>query len=283
VPCFTYPETAVRALAGAVHYGCWRAAAPASVPDLPGTDANEVRRMVANAFGAADNPTTGAWLTGERAMAVLSAYGIPTLTTVTAASAKEAGEAAKRIGFPVALKADGPQIVHKTERGGVSLALRDEAAVLAAYDEMRQAIGTEMTGAIVQPMAGVGVETIAGFARDPSFGAQVLFGLGGIAAELLGDHVVRLAPLTDRDAEEMVLGLRAAPLLTGFRGSAPVDIDGLRDLVLRIARLAEDLPELAEADCNPVIATPSGPVVVDARIRVAWTAAGSDDVRHLDS
>jgi len=111
----------------------------------------------------------------------------------------------------------------------------------------------------------------------------VLFGLGGTAAELLGDHVVRLVPLTDRDAEEMVLGLRAAPLLTGYRGSEPTDVRGLIDLVLRLGRLAEDLPELAEADCNPVIATPDGPLVVDARIRVAWDSPVGDDVRHLSS
>jgi len=286
VPCFTYPETAVRALAGAVHYGSWRASPPGAVPELPRTDPNGARRLVADEFEDADRnaaPDAGSWLTGERAMAVLSAYGIPTVTTLRVSSGGAAAEAARAIGFPVALKADGMKIVHKTERGGVRLDLEDESAVVAAFDAMREAIGPDMSGAILQPMAASGVETIAGFARDPSFGAQVLFGLGGTAAELLGDHVVRLVPLTDRDAEEMVLGLRAAPLLTGYRGSEPTDVRGLIDLVLRLGRLAEDLPELAEADCNPVIATPDGPLVVDARIRVAWDSPVGDDVRHLSS
>jgi len=285
VPCFTYPETAVRALAGAVRYGSWRATPPGAVPELAGIDPNAARRMVAGALEAPGDapPELGGWLTGARAMAVLSAYGIPTVPTVRVDSGQAAAEAAGAIGFPVALKAEGPGILHKTERGGVRLQLHDGPAVRGAFDQMREAIGPDMRGAVVQPMATSGVETIAGFVRDPAFGAQVLFGLGGTAAELLGDHVVRLVPLTDRDAEEMVLGLRAAALLTGYRGSESTDIGGLIELVLRLGRLAEDLPELAEVDCNPVIATPKGPLVVDARIRVAWQPPPHDDARHLAS
>jgi acyl-CoA synthetase (NDP forming) len=139
-----------------------------------------------------------------------------------------------------------------------------------------------MVGAVVQPMIHDAVETIVGFAVDPAFGPQVLFGLGGTAVELLGDHVSRLTPLTDVDARDMVLGLRGTPLLTGFRGSAPVDLDALTDLVLRMGRLAEDLPELIEADCNPVMATPGGAMVVDARLRVSTQPLEApDDSRHL--
>jgi acyl-CoA synthetase (NDP forming) len=139
-----------------------------------------------------------------------------------------------------------------------------------------------MTGALVQPMIRGAVETIAGFAVDPAFGPQVLFGLGGTAVELLNDHVLRLTPLTDSDARDMVLGLRATPLLTGFRGSEPVDIDALVDLILRMGKLAEDLPELIEADCNPVMATPQGAVVVDARLRVSTRpVTPPEDARHL--
>ena len=139
-----------------------------------------------------------------------------------------------------------------------------------------------MEGAVIQPMAGSGVETIVGFVQNAEFGPQVIFGLGGTAVELLGDVVTRLAPLTDLDARDMVLGLRATPLLLGYRGSQPVAIDALVDVILRLGRLAEDLPEIAEVDCNPVIATPTGALVVDARMRVSADAvARADDVRHL--
>jgi acetate---CoA ligase (ADP-forming) len=283
VPCFTYPETAVRALASAIRYGEWRAREPGAEPHLDSVDANEARRRVAMALGSradAKGNDTG-WLTGADAMAVLDAYGIPTAHTVRVADATAAARQTETIGTPVVLKADGPDLLHKTEQGGVRLGLTTPAEVAEAYEAMQLAIGPAMRGAVLQPMVPAGVETIVGFVRDPSFGPLVLFGLGGTAAELLGDNVVRLAPLSDLDALEMVRGIRAAPLLTGFRGSKPVDLDGLVDVVLRLARLAEDLPELAETDCNPVIATPSGPIVVDARIRVAPELDPPEDARHL--
>jgi acyl-CoA synthetase (NDP forming) len=164
----------------------------------------------------------------------------------------------------------------------VRIDLRTEGEVRDAFEAMQRSIGAAMTGAIVQPMIRAAVETIVGFAVDPAFGPQVLFGLGGTAVELLNDHVSRLTPLTDSDARDMVLGLRATPLLTGFRGSVPVDIEALVDLILRMARLAEDLPELIEADCNPVMATPEGAMVIDARLRVSMRPmVPEDDTRHL--
>ncbi len=282
VPCFAYPETAVRALGAAVRYGAWRSRPPGRIPALD-TAPNEARRLVAEAFGMGAGAERTGWLTGATALQVVDAYGIPTVATRAVVSAEEAAAAAEALGFPVALKADGPTLVHKTEVGGVRLGLFDPAEVRAAYDAMGRALRDAMTGAVVQPVVQGGVETIVGFARDPAFGTLVLFGLGGSAAELLGDHVVRIAPLSDLDADDMVHGIRGAPLLTGYRGSEPVDVAGLIQVVLRLGRLAEDLPELAEADCNPVIATPTGPVVVDARLRVApvLSAERIDDVRHL--
>ena len=141
-----------------------------------------------------------------------------------------------------------------------------------------------MTGVLLQPMAPAGgVETIVGGRRGPVFGPLVLFGLGGITVEILGDHVSRLAPLTDLDAREMVTGLRGPDLLTGYRGMPAVDIDGLVQVLHRVSRLVEDMPEVAELDCNPVIVTEHGAVVVDARIRVDTEAARPlvDDTRHL--
>jgi acetyl coenzyme A synthetase (ADP forming)-like protein len=276
VPNFAYPETAVRALAHAVDYARWRARDPGIIPDLSGVDANRARRQVLAAVREGEE-----WITGTGAMEVLAAYGIDCIPTISVVDADEA-VAASSAQLPVVMKAFGPGLVHKTEAGGVRIDLRTEGEVRDAFEAMQRSIGAAMTGAIVQPMIRAAVETIVGFAVDPAFGPQVLFGLGGTAVELLNDHVSRLTPLTDSDARDMVLGLRATPLLTGFRGSVPVDIEALVDLILRMARLAEDLPELIEADCNPVMATPEGAVVIDARLRVSMRPmVPEDDTRHL--
>jgi acyl-CoA synthetase (NDP forming) len=215
-------------------------------------------------------------------MDVLAAFGIPVLRTVEAYSPEEAGKWAEEIGGPVALKVLGP--VHKSDGGGVKLGLVGHDAVAAAYRAMSQVFGADMTGALLQPMvAGDGVETIVGAVQDPAFGPLVVFGLGGVTVEVLADHVSRLAPLTDVDAVEMVTGLRGSALLTGYRGRPAVDVDALVHILHRVSRLAEDMPEIAELDCNPVIATPAGALVVDARLRVDPGAArpALDDTRHL--
>ncbi len=276
VPCFTYPETAVQALAQTVRYARWRAKPLGALPALGGVEPNTARRLLGEA-AAPDG-----WVTGVAAMEVLASYGIPTQPTTAVRDAEEAIATATALGFPVVLKAIGAGIVHKSDLGGVALGLASPGDVRAAYARMQAGVGETMDGAVVQPMAEVGVEIIVGIVQDPVFGPQVLFGLGGTAVELLGDHSLRLAPLTDLDAREMVLGLRGSPLLTGYRGSPAVDVEALVDLLLRIGRLAEDLPELAEMDANPVIATPSGAVVVDARLRRATSPVRRrDDSRQL--
>ncbi len=283
VPSYTYPETAVRALSHALRYGEWRRRPKGVVPALEGVDVNEARRLLPH-DGA--TPGTGAivsgWVKGSAAFDVLAAFGVPVLRTVEAYSAEEAGKWADEIASPVALKVLGP--VHKSEGGGVRLGLKGHDDVVAAYEAMRHAFGEAMTGVLLQPMAPAGgVETIVGAVEDPAFGPLVLFGLGGVTVEVLGDHVTRLAPLTDLDAHEMVTGLRGSKLLTGFRGMPPVDIEGLVQVLLRVSRLVEDLPEVAELDCNPVIVTEHGAVVVDARIRVDTETARPlvEDTRHL--
>jgi len=277
IPSFGYPETAVRALAHVVDYAQWRARPPGTIPLLDGMDPNEARRLVLTATRTEGS----AWITGTDALEILTAYGIECVPTLSVTDA-DGAVAASTVGFPVTLKATGPALVHKTEVGGVRLDLRSDHEVREAFEAMRRSIGPDMTGALVQPMIDGAVETIAGFAVDPAFGPQVLFGLGGTAVELLGDHQTRLTPLTDVDARDMVLGLRGTPLLTGFRGSEPVDLDALVDVVLRMGRLAEDLPEVIEVDCNPVMATPDGAVVADARLRIATQPPDvPDDARHL--
>jgi acyl-CoA synthetase (NDP forming) len=204
------------------------------------------------------------------------------MRTVEVYSAEEAGKWAADLGAPVALKVLGP--VHKSEGGGVQLSLVGYDAVVAAYEVMQGRFGDEMIGGLLQPMAAAnGVETIVGALQDPAFGPLVVFGLGGVSVEILKDHVTRLAPLTDLDAREMVTGLKGSRLLTGYRGKPAVDVDGLVEVLHRVGRLVEDMPEIAELDCNPVIATPEGVLVVDARIRVDTEAARPliDDTRHL--
>jgi acetyl coenzyme A synthetase (ADP forming)-like protein len=288
VPCFTYPESAARALAHAASYGQWRSRPEGTEPELTGIDPNEARRLVASASASEDAPGTpsdagpGAeWLIGQAALDVLSCYGIAVLAGRTVHSGAMAAEAARTFGQPVAVKALGQGLLHKSDRGGVRLGLVTPEAAALAYDEMASSLGRDMSGALVQPMFVGGVETIAGFVQHDPFGPLVVFGPGGTAVELLGDHVTRLAPLTDVEASEMVHGLRASPLLTGFRGSVPVDLAAVEDLLLRLGRLAADLPELAEADCNPVMCSPEGAVVVDARLRVRRVVPDADGLRRL--
>ncbi len=278
IPCFTYPETAVRALAHAVYYGAWRArqqTPPPPAPELGELDSNRARKVAAMAASA------GGWVTGAAAMEVLSSFGIPVLETVEVTSGEEAARAAERLGFPVVLKVSGPSILHKSDVGGVRLGLANAAEVAAAYEELSLRLGEDMTGAVLQRMAEPGVETICGILQDPQFGPVVAFGLGGVTVELLGDHKVALAPLDAREARDLVLGLKGSRLLTGYRGSRPVDLDSLVEVVLRMSRLAIDLPEALEADCNPIIATEHGAVVADARIRFGTPNRRIDERRRL--
>ena len=282
VPSYTYPETAVRALAHALRYAAWRARPSGTVPVLPDVDINEARRRLPHQeVNGAEAGLAPGWVSGAAAMDVLAAFGLPVVRTVEAHSADEAGKWADEIGGAVALKVLGP--VHKSEGGGVRLGLVGHDTVVAAYNAMSDKFGEEMTGALLQPMVPAGgVETIVGGIQDPSFGPLVVFGLGGITVEVLGDHVTRLAPLTDADAREMVTGLRGSALLAGYRGQPAVDVDSLVQVLHRVSRVVEELPEVAELDCNPVIATPGGALVVDARLRLDPGAAHLvDDTRHL--
>jgi acyl-CoA synthetase (NDP forming) len=179
------------------------------------------------------------------------------------------------------LKADVPGLVHKSDVGAVKLDLRTAEEVAGAYAELAAAFGTSMHRVLVQPMLAGGVETLIGVVQEPVFGPLVVFGLGGVATDVLGDHAARLAPLTDTDADAILRGVRAAPLLFGHRGSRAVDTAALADLLLRVSRLADDLPEVAELDLNPVIARPDGAHAVDTRIRIAPATPRDPFLRQL--
>lgn len=265
VPAFASPEPAARALARAARYAEWRRRPPGSLPDLPGFDVDRIRSVADPLLGASSQ---GGWLSGADVDALLTAAGVRTIATTAVADAHAASAAAARLGFPVALKAVGPDLVHKSDVGGVRLNLGSAHEVAEAYDSMAAHLGERMTGGMIQEMAS-GLETIVGMVHHELFGPLLMFGMGGTATELLGDRSFRILPVTDVDAAELVRSLRTSPLLFGYRGSPALDVDGVEDVLQRIARLASHMPELAELDINPLIVSPNDVVAVDARARLA--------------
>ena len=266
IPSFAFPESAAHALGRVADLADWRRRPVGIVPALARIDGPEARAVVAAALSAEPH---GSWLDPNAAAVVLGCFGIAVVDFRAVTDAAQAASAAREVGFPVVLKASAPELVHKSDVGGVALDLRDEGSVLRAYEQMARTLGATMTGAVVQPMIAAGVELIVGITQDPSFGPLVLFGLGGVTAELLADRALRLVPVTDEDAHQLVRSLRGSQLLFGYRGRPPVDVDALEDLILRVGALADAVPEIAEMDLNPVVASAGGVVAIDVKIRVA--------------
>ena len=255
VPSFAYPEAAAKALARAVERGEWLRQPAGTVPELE-RDRNEARAVVREATEAG-----GGWLGPAETRRLLESYGLPVVPERLADTPDAAVEAARDLGYPVVLKT-AVAGAHKTEEGGVILDLGDDDAVRSAAER----IGGPL---LVQPFVRGGAELLAGAVQDPVFGPLVAFGPGGVLAELIGEAQFRLAPLTDLDAEELVHSGKAGRLVADFRGTPPADEGALVDLLLRLSLLAEELPEVAELDLNPVLALPDGCLAVDARIRIA--------------
>jgi acyl-CoA synthetase (NDP forming)/RimJ/RimL family protein N-acetyltransferase len=278
VPAYAYPESAAQAIAHAIHYVRWRDGEHGSYPDLHGIDSAGARELVSGLLSA---EPAGGWLAEADAAQLLASYGIPMIDTRIVTSPAEAAATAAGFGGPVVLKAEVRGVVHKTDAGAVKLDLRSAAEVSEAFEQLVRKFGADLQRVLLQPMLAGGVETLVGVVQEPIFGPLVVFGLGGVATEVLGDHVARLSPLTDADARDMVGGVRAAALLTGHRGSPAVDTAALADILLRVSRLADDLPEVAELDLNPVIARPQDARVVDVRIRVAPATPRDPFLRRL--
>jgi acetyl coenzyme A synthetase (ADP forming)-like protein len=253
VSSFAYPESAARALGRVADRAEWLRRPQGRTRELEDIDLAGARSIIESAGDR--------WLRPDEARKLLQAYALPVVAERTTDTSAEAVTAAEELGYPVVLKT-GAAGVHKTETGGVALDLRDEDAVR----EAAKRIGPPF---IVQPLVRGGVELLVGAVEDPVFGPLVALGPGGTLAELIGDAGFRLAPLTDVDAEELVHGGKVGRLIGGFRGSPPADAQAVADVLLRVARLADDFPELAELDLNPVIAGPDGCVIVDARVRVS--------------
>ncbi|HET6861365.1 MAG TPA: GNAT family N-acetyltransferase [Streptomyces sp.] len=268
VPSYAEPQAAARAMAHAARRAAWLSRPAGTVPTLDAVDPPRAQ-TIAEAYLAAH--PSGGWLDPRACADLLACYGIPQLPWGWAETENEAVAAAERLrgadGRTV-LKAHWPGLLHKSEQHAVHLDLQGEAQVRAAFRDLETRFAGLLTGAVVQPLAARGTELFAGVVQDQVFGPLVLFGLGGTATEVLADHAARLAPLTDHDVHDLITAPRCAPLLFGVRGDGPVDLEGLEQLLLRLSRMAADLPQLAEADFNPVLATPSGVWVLDARVRL---------------
>lgn len=267
LPVHLYPEDAARALGKVVRYVRWRERPEPPVPSFTDIRGDEAAAILAEALAEERE-----WLGAEECARLLDCYGIAMPESLSAVGPEAAGEAAERLGGRVALKAHGPQILHKTELGAVRTGLEGAEEVARAAAEMDEALsraGVERQSFLVQRMASEGVELLVGVATDPVFGPVVACGAGGTAVELLGDVSVRVCPLGAGDAAEMVRSLAIYPMLGGFRGMAPVDLPALEAVVLRVGALADSHREIVELDLNPVIATADGAFAVDARVRIA--------------
>jgi acetate---CoA ligase (ADP-forming) len=265
IPAYIFPESAARALGALRRLREWRAR-PAAVRKPIDVDRDRAGRVLAQA-----RSTGRVKLSELEVLGVLTAYGIPTAPARLAGNPEEAARAATELGYPVVLKVVSPQIVHKTEVGGVRTGLATAVEVKEAFAEMINGVGraaphATIDGILVQRMVPGGRETIVGVSRDRTFGPLVMFGLGGIYVEALRDIVFRIAPIGPLEAHDMLKGIRSVTILEGVRGAPPVDFAALGDVLQRVAQLALDFEEIAELDINPLLAFPQGATAVDARI-----------------
>ncbi|MEU4076823.1 acyl-CoA synthetase [Streptomyces venezuelae] len=272
IPAYPAAERAVRALAEAVRYGQWRrqAAEPGRVPEYEDIDEAGAAALIERVLGGEDAEPQGVTLDTAQAGELLARYGIAVLPTLPAPTPDAAVSAAARLGYPVALKTTAPHLRHRPDLGGVRLDLASEEQLRAAYAELTEVLGKpEELQPVVQAMVPRGVDTVVRSAIDPAVGAVLSFGLSGAASELLGDTAHRLVPATDRDVAELVRSLRTAPLLFGWRGSAPVDTPALEEVLLRVSRLVDDHPEVVAVSLEPVVVAPRGLSVLGATVRLA--------------
>jgi len=267
VPAYIFPESAARALAGMYRHRQWLER-PVGVERTFDVDAARVRGIIGRARAAGAD-----YLDRADVVDVLDAYGIPTLRSVHAATADAAAAAAVDIGLPVVLKVDSPDVVHKTDVGGVRIDIRTESEVRGAFEQMVANVRAKLpdariAGVTVERFVTGGRETIIGMSQDPSFGPVLMFGLGGVYVEALKDVTFRVQPVSDIDAAEMVRSIRGIRLLEGMRGEAPSDLAAIEEVIQRVSQLVGEFPAISEMDINPFVVFEQGGVAVDARIRI---------------
>lgn len=264
VPMYVFPEIPGRVLGAMLRYARWRAQVQEQ-PIVPaGVDRSVAEDILSQAAGQA---ALGEALTRP----LLSAYGVPVIAGEVARSADQAAQIADRIGYPVAMKIVSPDILHKSDVGGIRLNLNNSAEVASAYTEIMSSLAARLPqavleGVLVERMAARGQEVIVGMRRDPNFGPLVMFGLGGIYVELFGDVAFRVAPLTRQDAMDMIHQTRAGKLLGGFRGELPADLDAVVDTILRLSQIALDFEQIEEIEINPLRVFPHGALALDGRV-----------------
>jgi acyl-CoA synthetase (NDP forming) len=253
-----------------VRHARWRAREAGSVPLIEGLRSVEAAAMISRELARGEG-----WLSPNCVAQLFESFGLPLISTTVAPDAEAAATIATQLEVPVALKAVAHGLVHKTDAGGVRLGLEGADAVRAAAADIERAVGQaghQLEGLVVQPMAPPGVEMLVGVVHDHSFGPVIACGAGGTTAELINDASVRITPLTDVDAREMLTSLKTFPLLDGYRGAPRCDVAAIEDVLLRLSAMVERHAEIVELDCNPLIAGPTGAVIVDARVRVETAA-----------
>jgi acyl-CoA synthetase (NDP forming)/GNAT superfamily N-acetyltransferase len=272
--CLRSPTAAVRAIGRAAHYSAWLAeqtaeavieAAPHEQLTAPLADLLRRRELAARLL--ATEAAGGGWVGAASAARLLSDYGLGPVGGI-ASGPDAVADLSATVGFPVVIKVAGHDVVHRTERGLVRVGLGSAEDVHAAVTSFEREMGHDDVPVLVQPMVS-GVELAIGVVRDPAFGPLVMVGAGGVTTDLLGDRVYLLPPVHRADARRALRGLRTWPLLEGFRGSAPVDVDAVVDLVVAVGRLVQEVPEVAEVDLNPVMVSPTGCSLVDVKLRLA--------------
>ncbi|MEU6550964.1 GNAT family N-acetyltransferase [Streptomyces sp. NPDC046915] len=275
IPAYPAAERAVRALGEAVKYAQWRreAATPGKVPEYEDIDEKGAARLIDGMLARGQGLTLGT----EETCELLGKYGIRVHRALPAPTPDAAAEAARTLGYPVALKATAPHLRHRADLGGVRLDLADEEQLRRAYAELTELFGRpEELRPVVQRMAPRGVDTVVRAVIDPAAGAVLSFGLAGAASQLLGDTAHRLVPVTDREATSLVRSIRTAPLLFGWRGSTPVDTPALEELLLRVSRLVDDHPEVVAVTLEPVVVASRGLSALSASVRLAPPPARDD-------
>ena len=265
IPAYIFPESAARGLSALRRHREWQARPVMAEAPLR-VQHERARTIICGAQAEGRSR-----LDEIEALELLGAYGIPAVCARFAADPNEAARVAAEVGYPVALKIISPEIVHKSDVGGVRLGLTTAVDVQVAAAEMLDGVrghAPEATvrGFLVQRMMSGGREIIAGLTRDPAFGPLVMFGLGGIYVEALGDVTFRVAPIGTLDARDMLTGIRGSAILRGIRGAPPVDFGALGDILRRLGQLGADFPEIQELDANPILAFPRGATAVDARV-----------------
>ena len=273
-PTFAFPERAAKALRKATTYAEWLARPEGKFIAFDDIDAAGARYVIDAVIGRTDDgiDDEGIWLDPDAVDTLLEAYGIAIPRAQVVTNVEDAVTFGEELGGPIVLKVISPSAVHKSDVGGVALDISGPRAIEAAYEQVTGAV-PDPEGVLVQEFVSGGHEVLIGMVEDPTFGPLIVFGLGGVFVELIGDVAFRIHPLTDLVASEMIQDVKSARLLEGYRGGEPGDIDAVIDTLLRVSALIEDVPEIIEMDLNPVkVSTPgSGVRIVDARIKVRPT------------